>query len=206
MSASLRIVCTAVCITVIAAATAQGDETSTAVAKAERLYRQGKLGQAFDQLETARTLIARRLSTRYAKSFPPAPSGWRAEAVQFSTKGPHRVGRGLVLRRHYRQVGGPGVATAKINIDQLGVIEAAQAWSPNEQHALAVKRKLVPIKGAANAFLKFSEGRRTGNLYMFLAGRFYFTVSGRKVANSTFLTSLLSTWDFEGLKRTSGMN
>ena len=208
MSASIRNLCAAICVTVFVTGPAQSDETTAAVSKAKTLYRQGSFGKAFNQLETARTLIARRLSARYAETLPPAPNGWRAKAALYSTKGTHRVGRGLVLYRHYYQNGGKGVATVQVNIDQQALIETVQEQkrqSQPERHAAGAKRRLVRVKGVGNAFVKFSDWRGIGNLNTMVAGRFYITVSARNVKSQAFLTTLLSSWDFAALKRTAGV-
>lgn len=77
----LRRFSAAIFVLAFAAAPALADDTAAAIRKAEKLYRQGNLGKAFDELEEATTLVARQLSVQYAKTFPPAPSGWRAQSI-----------------------------------------------------------------------------------------------------------------------------
>lgn len=190
----------------LAAAPAAADDTTEAIRRAESFYKQGKLGEAFTQLEEAATLVARRLSAEYARTFSPTPAGWRAEAAQYSTKGKVWIGRGLSVRQNFFEKDGKGVLTAQLIVDDQGIIEAIRRIKSAPAHAKAAKRTLVPVAGAGDAFVKFDQSRGVGDLYVFVAGRFYITITGQRVENRAFLTNLLSAWDFAGLKRAAGVD
>jgi hypothetical protein len=203
---------TAILLVVLAAGAVPGvseavaDETTTTIRKAETLYRQGKLGKAFTRLEEAATLVGRKLAAEYAKTFPPALPGWRAEGVQSSTKGRVRIGRGLSIRQNFFEKGGKGVLTAHLIVDDQGIIAAIKALKPAPQHAKRVKRSMVPVKGAGTGFVKFDGARGVGDVYIFVADRFYITVSGHDLANERVLTGFLASWNFAGLKRAAGID
>lgn len=193
-------------VLLLATVPALADETTDALKRAKASYRHGNMSKTYAQLEAAATLIVRRLSEQYAKTLPPAPQGWRAEPVSFRTKGKHRIGRGLVLRRNYFEKGGRGVATVQVNIDQQNLIESAKSRGSNKKHAAAARRTLVPVKGAGHGFIKFDRSRGVGNIYAYVSNRIYITVTARNIKSQDFLTRLLSNWDYAGLKRTAGLN
>jgi len=199
-----RSISAAIGMVVLTAGPAFGDETTDAIRKAGAHYRQGSLGKAFTQSEMAATLIARRLAALYAKTFPGAPGGWRAQPIKSSIKGKARAGRGVILRRTYSQAGGQGKMTAELSVVANPAILAVMKGIKGAE-AKRTKRAVAPMRGAGNAFVKFNDARRTGDIFVFVAERFYITVRVQKAGSQELLTRMLSSWNFAGLKKAAGM-
>ena len=106
-----------------------------------------------------------------------------------------RAGRDVLLRQNYVQNGGQGRATAQFIVDHQGIIAAIKGLKPGGAQA---KRTIVPIEGAGKAFVNFDQTRGVGDIYIFVAGRFYIKINAQNVENRAFLTRILSAWDFAG--------
>jgi len=207
MNMTLRHCCAAICILCLAGAPALADETTDAMKKAQAFYRQGNLGKAYKQLEEAAAEIMHRLATLYAKIYPAAPQGWTLPPHKSSAKKSMRgLGRGILLIRHYRQNAGGGVATAQMIVDDRGIVAGLIDVLSNPATVKRMKGTWVPIEGGGKAIVTFNEARKRGNIRLLVARRFYITITARNIESRAFLTSLLSAWDFAGLKKTGGMN
>jgi len=202
---TLRLSAAALCILCVSALPALADPATDAMKKAEVLYRQGKLGKAYLQLEEAATEIADKLSADYAETYPPAPKGWTVPPYKRSKQKIRRsLGRGILLIRHYRESGGKGIATVQMIADDRGLVAALVGALQNEATVKRMKGTWVNIKDAGRAIMTYSEDRNRGEIRLLYAERFYLTITARHIPNRAFLVNMLSSWDFAGLKKASG--
>ncbi|MDH3234924.1 MAG: hypothetical protein OEQ29_15495 [Alphaproteobacteria bacterium] len=204
---TLRTAAAVMCILCLVGAPALADATSDAIKKAQVLYRQGKLGKSYTQLEEAAAAILQRMATQYARTYAAAPAGWTLPPYTPSSKKIKRqLGRGILLIRHYRQNTGSGVATAQMIIDNRGVVAGLIDVLSNPATVKRMKGTWVPIAGGGKAIVTYNASRKRGDIRLLVARRFYITITARNIESRAFLTNLLSSWDFAGLRKTGGVN
>lgn len=195
------------CIVCLAGAPALADATTDAMKKAQALYRQGKLGKSYTQLEEAAAAILHRLVTQYAKTYAPAPAGWTLPPHKSSSRKIKRqMGRGILLIRHYRQNAGGGVATAQMIIDDRGVVAGLIDVLSNPATVKRMKGTWVQIEGGGKAITTYNASRKRGNIRLLVARRFYISITASNIESRSFLTNLLSSWDFARLRKTGGLD
>jgi len=204
---TLRHASAVICIMCLAGAPALADTATDAMKKAQTHYRQGQLGKAYRQLEEAAAEIMHRLASSYAKTYPAAPTGWTLPPHKSSAKKSMRgLGRGILLIRHYRQNAGGGVATAQMIIDDRGIVAGLIDVLSNPATVKRMKGTWVQIEGGGKAITTYNASRKRGNIRLLVARRFYISITASNIESRAFLTNLLSSWDFAGLKRTGGMH
>lgn len=189
-----------------AVAPAAADETTRAIREAEKHYRQGDLGTAYTKLEDAAAGIARVLSARYARTFPGAPAGWRADPVQSSAKTKVQLGRGMQLSRNYFPLSGTGVAHAKILVDDRGVMAALVENIRKREAGKIGGAVAVPIPGGGTAYLRHQQRYRNASIALLIGRRFYITVSANRMDRPDLIVQqILKSWDFAALRRAGGL-
>lgn len=188
-----------------AAAPALADQPIDAIKEAQRLYQQGKLGTAYVKIEDAAAAIALRQSKQYAKTFPGAPAGWRADPFRSSAETKAQLGRGMQLSRQYTQSGGEAKATAMLIVDNRGLVAAMVKRLQNP--ATNKRRNLRPVSvdGVGTAYLDFSERFRMATISLLVGKTFYITIRVRGVDNPETAKKLLMAWNFDALKKAGGL-
>ena len=204
---TLRHAAATIGILCLAGTPALADATTDAMTKAQVLYRQGKLGKSYNQLEEAAAAILQRLVSQYAKTYAAAPAGWTLPPHKPSTKKIKRqMGRGILLIRHYRQNIGGGVVTAQMIIDNRGVVAGLIDVLSNPATVKRMKGTWVPIAGGGKAIVTYNASRKRGDIRLLVARRFYISITASNIESQAFLTNLLSSWDFAGLRKTGGVD
>lgn len=185
---------------------AVADEATDAMKRADGFYRRNELGKAYKQLENAAAVIARRLSDRYAKAFPSAPAGWRAEPVASTARTKVQLGRGMVLSQLFTTAG-KGVARVQMIADDRGIIagmiENIQRLNKSGRRTSAP----IAIEGGGTAYLHYKAGARTAFIGLLVERRFYITVRANRVADpDKIVTSLLAGFDYAALRKAGGLH
>lgn len=195
----------AVGLAMVAGAPATADQTVNAIKDAQRLYRQGKLGNAYAKIEDAAAAIARRQSDRYAKTFPAAPDGWRADAVRSTADTKAQLGRGMQLSRSYTQIGGKAKATAMLIVDNQGLVAAMvkrlQDSATNKRRGV----QPIAIAGVGTAYLDYSERFRMATISILVGKKFYVTIRVNNVDNPEIAKTMVMAWNFAALKKAGGV-
>jgi hypothetical protein len=84
-------------------APAWADEISDQLDKGLKLYQQGKLSEALQEVEFAAAQMRQKKAEGYAAVFPEPPAGWQAEKVEYQAMGQALFGGGISASRAYRK-------------------------------------------------------------------------------------------------------
>ncbi len=201
---TLRRSLVAACLVCLTATPAFADKATDAMDKAKSLYEKGDIGKTYTELQIATSLVGRKLSALYAKTFPAAPDGWKTRKARSSNRSGVMMSQGFVMNRRYTQEGGRGRVTAQLIIDNPMITAMAGMFS-NPAMAARMNYDRIQIEGGGEAWVKYQEDRKSGEVVLVLAGRVFLKLTGRNIENQDVLTKLISTWDFATLKKTLGI-
>ena len=208
---TIRQLMLAFCILAVAPGAARADEATDAMRNARALYGKGDLGGAYARIEDAAAAIARIYSVRYARTFPRAPQGWRAGAVESTAATKKHLGRGMQLSRTYRQTGGPGIVKATLIVDSSGLV--ATLIENLKKRGAGVHNGATPvsIRGAGTAYLVTMQKGRYATLSILVDRRYYIKVSTNRMDPSQatrpqdVVKTVLEGWNFAALRKAGGL-
>ena len=195
----------AVCILAFSAPAALADKVTDAIDKSTSLYTSGDVGKAYSELQLAVTLMGRRLTAAYLKTFPTAPDGWKARRARSTNQSALLAGQGFILNRRYRQDGGRGSITAQLIVDNPMITAMSGVFS-NPAMAARMQYDRVTIDGVGEAWVKFEEGRNRGEAVLVIAGRIFIKLTARNIENRDVLVTMIKGWDVAAVKKTAGMS
>lgn len=201
---TLRRSLVAACLVCLTTTPAFADKATDAMDKAKALYEQGDLGKTYTELQIATSLVGRKLTALFARTFPAAPDGWKTRKTRSSNRAGVMMAQGFVMNRRYTQDGGRGRVNAQLIIDNPMITAMAGMFS-NPAMAARMNYDRVQIEGGGEAWVKYEEDRKRGEVVLVLAGRVFIKLSGRNIESQDILSKLISTWDFAVLKKTVGL-
>lgn len=177
---------------------ARADEVSDGIAKANELYAAGDYAGALRELGFATTGIQARMNDSYGTTFPEAPAGWTADAVDAQNVA--AMGLGQNLSRTYTDPNGNSVklslAVDSPLLQTMGMIFA----NPMLAAQAGYQRLRV---GNEDAML---QDDKAGNISIMLAigGRLLLTAETSSVPLDQ-VKALFTAWKIAELKKLAGM-
>lgn len=196
----------AVCLLSLSVTPAFADKATDAIDKAKALYEQGNIGKAYSELQIATTFVGRKLRVLLEKTFPATPAGWKTRPTRSNNQaGLFMMSQGFTMTRRYRQDGGRGQVTAQLIVDNPMITTMAGLFS-NPAMATRMNYDRQQIDGVGEAWVKFQDQRKRGEVVLVLAGRIFIKITGRNIENADVLVKLISTWDIASLKKHIGMS
>lgn len=91
------------CLLAWAVAPALADEIADQLERGLKLYREGKVTEALNEVEFATVQMRQKKAESFAQVFPPAPAGFQAEKVESQAAGQALFGGGVSASRVYRK-------------------------------------------------------------------------------------------------------
>lgn len=195
----------AACILTLSAPAAFADKVTDAIDKSKSLYTDGNIGKAYNELQVAVSLMGRRLTAAYMKTFPKAPDGWKARRASRNNQSALLAGQGFILNRRYSQDGGRGRITAQLIVDNPMITAMTGVFS-NPAMAARMQYDRVTIDGVGEAWVKFEEERKRGEAVLVMQGRIFIKITARNVEERDILVTMIKGWDVAGVKTAAGMN
>lgn len=195
----------ATCLLCLTVSPAVADKASDAIDRAKNAYAQGDVGKAYIDLQIALTRVGRKLMAVYEKTFPAAPSGWKARNTRSRNRSNVPV-QGFVLNRRYHELDGKGRITAQLIVDSP-MLNAMAGMFSNPAMAMRMNYEHTDVEGAGQpVWVKFDEDRNRGEAVLVIAGRIFIKLTGRNLEDADILTRMISAWDLTTLKKTVGVN
>jgi hypothetical protein len=139
------LVVTAVCF--LTPLSASADQISDQIQRALKLYQQGKLTQAMDELQFALAEMRRKKASALPAVFPPPPAGWKAKKAKFVSGGVGIMAAGSQASREYYQDGGRGRAHMELTTDSPMLQGLAMMMSNPMLLQASGQGRLVRIRG-----------------------------------------------------------
>ena len=96
---------------------ALADEISDQIKRGLKLYEDGDLTGAVEELEFALAQMRQQKAENLTKIFPKAPSGWEAEKPKAQSAGRALLGGGINVTQVYKQGRGDGTVTMEVVTD-----------------------------------------------------------------------------------------
>jgi hypothetical protein len=96
---------------------ARADEITDQIERSIKLYKDGNVSEALNELEFASGLMRQKKAESLAEVLPEAPSGWKAEKTETQAMGKAFFGGGLSASRAYKQEKGKGRVTIEVVSD-----------------------------------------------------------------------------------------
>ncbi|MEN8197508.1 MAG: hypothetical protein ABFS30_13495, partial [Pseudomonadota bacterium] len=98
--------------------TARADEISDNISSAQKLYDEGRLSKAANELSYAVGQIGKKLRQAYLATLPSAPPGWKEQPSRSRSRAGHAVfAQGQIIKKSYRQDGARGRIRAELVVD-----------------------------------------------------------------------------------------
>ncbi|SEK66109.1 hypothetical protein [Halomonas daqiaonensis] len=188
---------------VSAQAQAQTDEVVEQIELGLELYQEEEYGAAITELEFAINDIRQLMSGRIAETFPEAPEGWSAGAVESAGGGGGAAAMfgagGSMLEREYLQESGSGRLTAKLMIDNP-MIQVMSAMF-NNPAMIAAQPNMERIRiGRDSALLKWEPERGNAEVSFLMDGRILMQVNGQGLESQAPAVELLEAWDLDAVR------
>ncbi len=101
----------------LAAGPVRADEITDQLERSIKLYKEGNVSEALNELEFASGLLRQKKAESLAEIFPEAPSGWKAEKPETQAMGKALFGGGISATRTYKQQPGKGRVTIEVMSD-----------------------------------------------------------------------------------------
>jgi hypothetical protein len=145
------------CLAAVPAAAA-ADEVAQQLERSLKLYEDGKVSQAIEEVSFALAQMRQKKAELLGELFPDAPEGWKAAKAKSQAGGAALMGGGVSASRSYTQKDGKGQAEVEVVTDSpliqsVAMILSNPMFLQSGQHG-----KLVRINGE-KALLK-DEGKR----------------------------------------------
>lgn len=159
------------------------DNVLSTIREATRQYESGDYTGAASNLDYAAQLVRQQKSERMKSLLPEPLSGWEGKETNAQALGAAILGGGITVSRDYRR----GNSSLSVEIvSDSPVLQSVLMMVNNPVFAGAGGGKLENLKGQ-RAILKFDSGRKSGELYVVVDGRFVITIKGRQVAREDLI-------------------
>lgn len=191
----------------VLAVPARADTVTDQIDAARKLYEDGDLGGALNELNFAVQDIKAQQASELATTLPEAPSGWSAEEPQVtSAGGAEGMGSliaGQMIERRYSQNGGDATMTAELMADNpMIAMMAGLIGNPAFAGAQTGMERLRI--GRESAMLQWN-GDGSGEINLLLGNRVLVKVSGEGLASKDVLVDLIQRWKLDELKTKMGV-
>ncbi len=159
------------------------DNVLSTIREATRQYEAGDYTGAASNLDYAAQLVRQQKSERMKARLPEPLSGWEGKEANAQALGAAILGGGITVSRDYKR--GPSNLSVEI-VSDSPVLQSVLMMVNNPVFAGAGGGKLENLKGQ-RAILKFDSGKKSGELYVVVDGRFVITIKGRQVAREDLI-------------------
>lgn len=159
------------------------DNVLSTIREATRQYESGDYTGAASNLDYAAQLVRQQKSERMKSLLPEPLSGWEGKEANAQALGAAILGGGITVSRDYKR----GASNLSVEIvSDSPVLQSVLMMVNNPVFAGAGGGKLESLKGQ-RAILKFDSGKKSGELYVVVDGRFVITIKGRQVTREDLL-------------------
>ena len=159
------------------------DNVLSTIREATRQYEAGDYTGAASNLDYAAQLVRQQKSERMKALLPEPLSGWEGKEANAQALGAAILGGGVTVSRDYKR----GTSSLSVEIvSDSPVLQSVLMMVNNPVFAGAGGGKLETLKGQ-RAILKFDSGKKSGDLYVVVDGRFVITIKGRQVAREDLI-------------------
>lgn len=159
------------------------DNVLSTIREATRQYEAGDYTGAASNLDYAAQLVRQQKSERMKALLPEPLSGWEGKDANAQALGAAILGGGVTVSRDYKR----GTSSLSVEIvSDSPVLQSVLMMVNNPVFAGAGGGKLETLKGQ-RAILKFDSGKKSGDLYVVVDGRFVITIKGRQVAREDLI-------------------
>ena len=159
------------------------DTILSAIKEATKQYQSGDYSGASSNLDYASQLIRQKKSERMKSLLPNPLPGWEAKEASAQALGAAVLGGGVTVSRDYTK--GPASISVEI-VSDSPVLQSVLMMINNPLFAGAGGGKLETIKGN-RSIMKYDSGKKSGELYIVVNGRFVITIKGRQAAREDML-------------------
>lgn len=153
------------------------DTVLSTIEKAVNQYKAGEYADAASNLDYASQLVRQQKSEKMKQLLPEPLPGWEAGEASAHTIGAAVLGGGVTVSRDYFK------KDASLSLEIVSdspVLQSVLMMINNPMFAGAGGGQLETLKGQ-RAIIKFDANKRSGDVYVVVAGRFMVTVKGDKV-------------------------
>lgn len=159
------------------------DNVLSTIREATRQYEAGDYTGAASNLDYAAQLVRQQKSERMKSLLPEPLSGWEGKETNAQALGAAILGGGITVSRDYKR----GSSSLSVEIvSDSPVLQSVLMMVNNPVFAGAGGGKLENLKGQ-RAILKFDSGKKSGELYVVVDGRFVITIKGRQVTREDLI-------------------
>ena len=159
------------------------DNVLSTIREATRQYESGDYTGAASNLDYAAQLVRQQKSERMKSLLPEPLSGWEGREANAQALGAAILGGGITVSRDYKR----GSSSLSVEIvSDSPVLQSVLMMVNNPVFAGAGGGKLENLKGQ-RAILKFDSGKKSGELYVVVDGRFVVTIKGRQVTREDLI-------------------
>jgi hypothetical protein len=176
---------------------------------ARQWWRENKLLQALDELDSAQVSITRQLGQAYAPTLPPPPPGWTVDPPNPQRQ--ETMGGGVAAMRDYRQTSGQpapaqgqGQMNARIVVDSLAVDSMKPLFAPQLPQGVPATVRKVRINDN-DAVVALDPQRRAGEVSVILGNRLLLQIEGLNVASAEPMLAAMRQWNTAELRRRAGL-
>lgn len=175
---------------------AQSSDIVAQIDRAKDLYKQGKYGEAINELNVAISQIQSLQMDRYKTIFPAALSGWQADEFEGGAAGLAFMGGGISVSRNYST--NEGQTSVKIEmVSDSPLLSSIMMMFTNPMFLGAKK---IVNAGNERAIEEWNESDESGTLQMVIENRVLFTISGNGLKDKNILYSYAGKIDFAKLR------
>ncbi len=126
---------------------ARADEVADLIQRGLKLYQDGKLSQAMEELNFALAQMRQKKAEALVATFPEPPAGWVADKPSSESAGAGFLGGGVRASQTYRQKNGQGRATIEMITDSPLIQSMATLLSNPMFLQGGAQGKLVRVNG-----------------------------------------------------------
>lgn len=188
-------------VLIAATGVARADEISDSISSAQKLYVEGRLSKAANELNYAVGQIGKKLRQAYLATLPSAPAGWK----ELSSRSRSQAGlavfaQGQIIKKSYRQDGAQGRINAELVVDNP-MLQALAGMFGNPAMASRMGYERVSLSGIdEKAYLKWDDQGKRGEIVLVMAGRVYIKMSARNLEDPDLLKQMMQAWDIKKIK------
>jgi len=159
------------------------DTVLSTIEEAVKQYNAGEYAAAASNLDYASQLVRQKKSENMKQLLPEAPAGWKAGEASAHAIGSAVLGGGVTVSRDYYK---DDAAISLEIVSDSPVLQSVLMMINNPMFAGAGGGKLETLKGQ-RAIIKFDDQKKSGDIYVVVAGRFMVTVKGHHVTREDLI-------------------
>lgn len=185
---------------------AHADKVGDAIDKAKAFYDAGDLAKANARLQYAVGQIVKKLSARYAETFPAAPDGWTVSQRRRGANNGALFNRvGAILSKTYYSGDRRQRIRAQMIVDSPMLV-AMTSTLGNPAMAQRMGYEQVDVDGFPQGILiKYNEDRRRAEAVAVVSGRIFIKLTQRNASDDTMVRNLMKSWKIDDLKKAVGI-